>query len=29
MTAPDNHTAQRLSDDVAARTDWLTYDLVV
>ncbi len=29
VTAPDNHTAQRLYDDVAARTDWLTYDLVV
>lgn len=29
MTAPDNHTAQRLYDDVAARTDWLTYDLIL
>jgi GNAT superfamily N-acetyltransferase len=29
VTASDNHTAQRLYDDVAARTDWLTYDLVV
>ena len=29
VTAPDNHTAQRLYDDVATRTDWLTYDLVV
>ncbi len=29
VTAPDNHTAQRLYDDIAARTDWLTYDLVV
>jgi GNAT superfamily N-acetyltransferase len=27
VTAPDNHTAQRLYDDVATRTDWLTYDL--
>ena len=29
VTAPDNHTAQRLYDDMAARTDWLTYDLVL
>jgi GNAT superfamily N-acetyltransferase len=29
VTASDNHTAQRLYDDVAARTDWLTYDLLV
>ena len=29
VTAPDNHTAQRLYDDVATRTDWLTYDLLV
>src|SRR3954470_25012676 len=29
MTASDNHTAQRLYDDVADRTDWLVYDLLV
>ncbi|MCW2762748.1 MAG: family N-acetyltransferase [Marmoricola sp.] len=29
VTAPDNTTAQRLYDDVAERTDWLTYDLLV
>jgi ribosomal protein S18 acetylase RimI-like enzyme len=29
MTAADNHTAQRLYDDVAERTDWLTYDLLL
>ncbi len=29
VTAPDNVTAQRLYDDVASRTDWLTYDLMV
>jgi len=29
MTAPDNHTAQRLYDDVAQRTDWLVYDLLL
>jgi GNAT superfamily N-acetyltransferase len=29
MTASDNHTAQRLYDDVAERTDWLTYDLLL
>lgn len=29
VTAPDNTTAQRLYDDLADRTDWLTYDLVV
>ena len=29
VTAPDNHMAQRLYDDVADRTDWLTYDLLV
>jgi GNAT superfamily N-acetyltransferase len=29
MTAEDNHTAQRLYDDVAERTTWLTYDLIV
>jgi GNAT superfamily N-acetyltransferase len=29
VTAPDNHTAQRLYDDVASRTDWLTYDVPV
>ena len=29
VTAPDNHTAQRLYDDIAERTDWLTYDLLV
>ena len=28
-TAPDNETAQRLYDDVAERTTWLTYDLLV
>jgi GNAT superfamily N-acetyltransferase len=26
-TAFDNHTAQRLYDQVAARTSWLTYDI--
>jgi GNAT superfamily N-acetyltransferase len=29
VTAPDNLTAQRLYDDLAERTDWLTYDLLV
>lgn len=29
MTAPDNLTAQRLYDDMASRTDWLTYDLLL
>jgi GNAT superfamily N-acetyltransferase len=29
VTAPDNTVAQRLYDDVADRTDWLTYDLLV
>ena len=29
VTAPDNRTAQRLYDDLAERTDWLTYDLLV
>ena len=29
VTAPDNTTAQRLYDDMATRTDWLTYDLIV
>ncbi len=29
VTAADNATAQRLYDDVAERTDWVTYDLVV
>jgi len=29
VTAPDNVTAQRLYDDMADRTDWLTYDLLV
>jgi ribosomal protein S18 acetylase RimI-like enzyme len=29
VTAHDNHTAQRLYDDVATRTDWVTYDLPV
>ena len=29
VTAPDNHTAQRLYDQVATRTGWLTYDLLV
>jgi GNAT superfamily N-acetyltransferase len=29
VTAPDNTTAQRLYDDMAERTDWLTYDLLV
>jgi GNAT superfamily N-acetyltransferase len=29
VTAPDNTVAQRLYDDVAERTDWLTYDLLV
>ncbi len=29
VTASDNHIAQRLYDDVAERTDWLTYDLLV
>lgn len=27
ITAADNATAQRLYDDVATRTAWLTYDL--
>ena len=29
VTAADNATAQRLYDDVAERTDWVTYDLLV
>ena len=29
ITAEDNHTAQRLYDDVARRTTWVTYDLEV
>ncbi len=29
VTAPDNTVAQRLYDDMAERTDWLTYDLLV
>ncbi len=29
VTAPDNTVAQRLYDDIAGRTDWLTYDLLV
>jgi GNAT superfamily N-acetyltransferase len=29
VTAPDNLTAQRLYDDMADRTEWLTYDLLV
>jgi len=29
VTAADNTNAQRLYDDIAARTDWLTYDLLV
>lgn len=29
VTASDNHTAQRLYDDLAERTDWVTYDLLV
>ena len=29
VTAPDNTVAQRLYDDLAERTDWLTYDLLV
>ena len=29
VTAHDNEVAQRLYDDVATRTDWLTYDLPV
>jgi GNAT superfamily N-acetyltransferase len=29
VTAPDNVTAQRLYDDMADRTEWLTYDLLV
>ncbi len=29
VTAPDNTVAQRLYDDLADRTDWLTYDLLV
>lgn len=27
ITAEDNHTAQRLYDDLAQRTTWLTYDM--
>lgn len=26
ITAADNHTAQRLYDDIATRTQWVTYD---
>ncbi|MBV9831121.1 MAG: GNAT family N-acetyltransferase [Marmoricola sp.] len=29
VTAADNHTAQRLYDQVATRTSWLTYDLIL
>ena len=29
VTAADNANAQRLYDDIADRTDWLTYDLLV
>ena len=29
VTAPDNTTAQRLYDDLAERTGWLTYDLLL
>ncbi len=29
VTAADNHHAQRLYDDLAERTDWVTYDLLV
>jgi len=29
VTASDNAVAQRLYDDIAERTDWLTYDLLV
>ena len=29
VTAADNATAQRLYDDIAERTDWVTYDLLV
>lgn len=29
ITAADNSTAQRLYDDLAEQTSWLTYDLVV
>jgi GNAT superfamily N-acetyltransferase len=29
VTAHDNTTAQRLYDDLADRTEWLTYDLLV
>jgi GNAT superfamily N-acetyltransferase len=29
VTAADNVTAQRLYDDIAERTEWLTYDLLV
>ena len=29
VTAADNATAQWLYDDIAARTDWVTYDLLV
>lgn len=28
MTAADNATAQRLYDDVATKTPWVTYDLM-
>lgn len=27
LTAADNETAQRLYDDVATRTDWVTYEI--
>ncbi len=26
ITAEDNHTAQRLYDDMAEKTTWVTYD---
>ena len=29
VTAADNHHAQRLYDDMADRTEWVTYDLLV
>lgn len=29
VTAADNHHAQRLYDDIAERTEWVTYDLLV
>ncbi len=28
VAAADNHTAQRLYDDLAERTEWVTYDLL-